>query len=160
MPRQQVASERGARLISNIRMAPVKAQGASSRSGGIDHQASFGQRRTAQVPGRRKPSGPSHAVRGTAEGGVEISWVPSVGDAARHAAEDALEDKRASEAKRKRKDTTAKPEKRKDVESFGAGMERGGQDPARELADSERRGRTERRKGVRSGSKNTIFSRR
>jgi ribosome biogenesis protein ENP2 len=141
-------------------MVPIKAQGTSSRGGGTNHQASFGQRRTSEVPDRRRSGGPSHAVRGTTDGGVEISWVPSAGDAARHAAEDAIEDKRAAEAKRGRKAAAAKPEKRKGVESFGAGMERGGQDPARELADSERRGRTERRKGMRSGSKNTIFARR
>lgn len=59
-------------------------------------------------------------------------------------------------------DPRARPEqknrdKRKSVESFGVGMERGGGDSERYGAtDAERRGRTERRKGVRSGSKNTF----
>jgi ribosome biogenesis protein ENP2 len=137
----------------------VKAHGDASRSSGPDRNASFGQRRGAQAPAHLKSRAPSHAARATADGGVEISWVPSAGDATRYAVEDALEDKRAVEAKQKRKAASTKLEKRKGVESFGSGMERGGQDPAKEVAESERRGRTERRKGMRSGSKNTIFSR-
>lgn len=46
-------------------------------------------------------------------------------------------------------------ERRKGVELFGAGMERGGERQV-DVSDGDRRGRTERRKGVRSGSKNTF----
>jgi ribosome biogenesis protein ENP2 len=46
-------------------------------------------------------------------------------------------------------------ERRKGVESFGAGMERGGEEHS-QLSESDRKGRTERRKGIRSGSKNVF----
>lgn len=45
---------------------------------------------------------------------------------------------------------------RKGVELFGAGMERGGGDRTPVLSDSERTGRSQRRKGMRSGSKNVF----
>lgn len=45
----------------------------------------------------------------------------------------------------------------KGVERFGAGMEKGGGDRnARELSEQERSGRTRRRRGMRSGSKNAF----
>ena len=48
-------------------------------------------------------------------------------------------------------------ERRKGVERFGSGMERGGEGgEGRALSEQERSGRTERRRGVRSGSKNTF----
>jgi ribosome biogenesis protein ENP2 len=46
---------------------------------------------------------------------------------------------------------------RKGVERFGAGMEKGGEDPdMRVLSEQERSGRTQRRRGMRSGSKNAF----
>jgi ribosome biogenesis protein ENP2 len=46
---------------------------------------------------------------------------------------------------------------RKGVERFGAGMEKGGEDPnMRVLSEQERRGRSQRRRGMRSGSKNAF----
>ena len=43
------------------------------------------------------------------------------------------------------------------VDSFGLGMERGSRgSPSKQLSESERSGRTQRRRGVRSGSKNTF----
>ena len=50
----------------------------------------------------------------------------------------------------------AKEPRRKGVEVFGAGMERGGEEPDVEMTESERKGRTKRRQGMRSGSKNTF----
>jgi ribosome biogenesis protein ENP2 len=47
-------------------------------------------------------------------------------------------------------------DRRNGVETFGAGMERGGSERHVNMSDGDRRGRTERRKGVRSGSKNTF----
>ena len=45
----------------------------------------------------------------------------------------------------------------KGVERFGAGMEKGGEDRnARELSEQERSGRKQRRRGMRSGSKNAL----
>lgn len=125
----------------------------------MDRNASFGQRRSNQDFSNRTSNAPKHAVRGTGDGGVEISWLPNANDDARHAAEDALENKRAAEAKGKRKVAGEKLEKRQGVQSFGAGMERGGDERNRHVSETDRRGRTERRKGMRSGSRNTIFAR-
>jgi ribosome biogenesis protein ENP2 len=155
--RQRLPGSQAPRMLpKGLRLAPV--QGQSGSRFGPDRGASFGQRRMAQGASVSHSNKPSHASRGTADGGAEISWIPSAGDAARHAAEEALEDRRAAEFKGK-KAPVAKPPKRKGVESFGAGMERGGQDPSVVVSESDRQGRTERRKGMRSGSKNTIFSR-
>lgn len=77
-----------------------------------------------------------------------MSWVPSA-DAAGND-DDAL----VGEGGRAPGGTKRRDGKRKGVESFGAGMERGG--IGEELTESERKGRTQRRKGIRSGSKNTF----
>lgn len=53
-------------------------------------------------------------------------------------------------AARKKKDV------RKGVEVFGAGMERGVEEAKGEMSESERSGRKQRRKGMRSGSKNVF----
>ena len=50
----------------------------------------------------------------------------------------------------------AKEARSKGVEAFGAGMERGGEGPDVEMSEAERKGRTKRRQGMRSGSKNTF----
>jgi ribosome biogenesis protein ENP2 len=49
-----------------------------------------------------------------------------------------------------------KKEVRKGVEVFGAGMERGVEEAKGEMSESERSGRKQRRKGMRSGSKNVF----
>ena len=49
-----------------------------------------------------------------------------------------------------------KEPRRKGVEVFGAGMEKGGEEPEVAMSEAERRGRTKRRQGMRSGSKNTF----
>lgn len=87
-------------------------------------------------------------VRFTADGGVEMSWVPSESASGG----DRLVDEDDGRGKQKAK---AK-EVRKGVEVFGAGMERGGEEHEREMSESERKGRTKRRQGMRSGSKNTF----
>jgi ribosome biogenesis protein ENP2 len=117
--------------VPNVPLAPVRAGGATATA---DASTTFGQRRTGKTNKLRNEDD---------AGGVEISWVPS--------AEKTTEDPSASH----RKDS--KP-KRKGVETFGAGMERGGVEPQTELAESERKGRTQRRKGIRSGSKNVFRS--
>lgn len=53
----------------------------------------------------------------------------------------------------------AQKERRKGVETFGAGMEKfrdGYEGEPGERSESERKGRTKRRSGMRSGSKNTF----
>ena len=65
--------------------------------------------------------------------------------------EDSLVGREQRRQKRALKDT------RKGVERFGAGMEKGGEDPnLRVLSTQERSGRSQRRRGMRSGSKNAF----
>ncbi len=109
---------------------------------GPGRDATFGQRR-AQPQSQPSAPGGKRASRNDAnigeEGGLEMSWVPS---------SSAQEDSSFS-GKSKR------PERRKGVETFGAGMERGGENPV-ELSENDRKGRTQRRQGTRSGSKNVF----
>ncbi|CAE7089510.1 unnamed protein product, partial [Rhizoctonia solani] len=71
------------------------------------------------------------------DGGFEMSFVPSG---------------KSDEPRRK----TNKPAGGKKIERFGAGMERGGGGGEEYHGESERNGRTKRRTGVRSGSKNAF----
>lgn len=95
-------------------------------SRGMNKDATFGQRRKG--PSKAAPrSNPN-------DGEVELSWVPSSSS----------------------QNAGAKSQhKRKGVETFGAGLERGGE-PMAEVAEHDRKGRTQRRQGVRSGSKNVF----
>lgn len=72
------------------------------------------------------------------EGGFEMSWVPS------------------SSSGRDPASKGVSRKERKGVEMFGAGMERGDEEKTHALSESERKGRTQRRKGMRSGSKNVF----
>lgn len=76
---------------------------------------------------------------------MEISWVPSSSSMRDD------EDGDGKKSGRAGKDKT----RRKGIESFGAGLERGMEEDAN-IADSERKGRTQRRQGIRSGSKNVF----
>lgn len=77
------------------------------------------------------------------EGGVEMTYIPS-----QSRADDDDDGDRNGNA---RKET-----RRKGVEVFGHGMEKGGEDPEVALSESDRKGRARRRTGMRSGSKNTF----
>lgn len=77
-----------------------------------------------------------------------MSWVPS--SSSRQVEDDDMLVPGGPGSSKKKQD------KRKGVESFGAGMEKGGSERQVDMSDRDRRGRTERRKGVRSGSKNTF----
>lgn len=77
---------------------------------------------------------------------MEVSWVPS---GTRKVDEDDMLVSGGG--------SNGKP-KRKGVETFGAGMEKGG-DNIVEMSESDKKGRTQRRKGVRSGSKNVFLNR-
>ncbi|TFK71905.1 hypothetical protein BDN72DRAFT_887452 [Pluteus cervinus] len=129
--------------VANVKMVPVNAQASSSRT---DTQATFGQRRN----GPSKTPGSStwgRNAKGTFDdnddGGMEVSWLPS---------STARDD--SPEAESSKRGKSKKPEKRKGVESFGAGLERG--HVQQELDENDRKGRTKRRTNVRSGSKNTF----
>ncbi|KAK0192276.1 NUC153 and WD40 repeat-containing nucleolar rRNA processing-related protein [Armillaria mellea] len=95
-------------------------------SRGMNKDATFGQRRR----------GPSTAAprSNPNDGEVELSWVPSSSS---------------------QNTGTKSQHKRKGVEIFGAGLERGGE-PMAEVAEHDRKGRAQRRQGVRSGSKNVF----
>lgn len=78
-------------------------------------------------------------MRLSADGGMEMSFIPS-GEA----------DEEEQRSARKKKDV------RKGVEVFGAGMERGVEEQKGDMSENERSGRKQRRKGMRSGSKNVF----
>lgn len=149
---------------AGLRLVPLQAQlsTASDRTA-ASGDTSFGHRRF--IKQRQRPTnGPNHNdekehVFRKNDGSVEVSWVPTTrstrSDATRAettagADEDDLVG-RPRGLKRALKDT------RKGVERFGAGMEKGGEDPdMRVLGEQERSGRKQRRHGMRSGSKNAF----
>lgn len=115
---------------------PLVPQAAASAGKTNDKDASFGQRLVSRKPSKSFV-GSSSTVRFSADGGIEMSFVPSgTGD----------DPKTAS----------MKKDVRKGVEVFGAGMERGVEEPRGEMSESERSGRKQHRKGMRSGSKNVF----
>ncbi|KAI0702051.1 hypothetical protein C8T65DRAFT_655861 [Cerioporus squamosus] len=132
-----------------VRLVPLQAQ--DSRGGrAVDKNATFGQRRSqlGSSKGKEREREPgSAAVRHTADGGVEMTFVPRTSSTG--ADYDDYEGKTPKVGK-------GKEPKRKGVEVFGAGMEKGGEDPEVVMSEAERRGRTKRRQGMRSGSKNTF----
>ncbi|KAK7046667.1 hypothetical protein R3P38DRAFT_2875120 [Favolaschia claudopus] len=99
-----------------------------------DRNATFGQRRQSGSKFQSKPT--------IEEGGgaMEVSWVPAG-------------EKAESSGSRQ---ATGKPKPRKGVEVFGAGMEKGYSGEDLQMSEQDRRGRTQRRKGGRSGSKNVF----
>ncbi|KAF8899768.1 WD repeat-containing protein [Gymnopilus junonius] len=137
-----------------IDMVPMRPQtaGLSQRAGSsIDKNATFGQRRAPPSKENALASGKKPAFRGRRSAGandhddrgpMEISWVPS---------SSGNKDGDGEEGGR-RKDKA----RRKGVETFGAGLEKGAVEDKADLAESERHGRTHRRQGIRSGSKNAF----
>ena len=135
---REKAEKRKLWTSKKVSMVPLRAQaGGASHSAG-DRGATFGERRAPGASSRK--SGGSKQAR-TEDAPMEISWVPS--GSAGKAGDD-------GEGKAK-----AKAPRRKGVESFGAGLERGVEETVN-ADDAERQGRTQRRKGVRSGSKNVF----
>lgn len=103
-----------------------------------DKSASFGQR-------RQRPSGTHHTKRQSGmqkaeDGGFALSWIPS------QTRDDSGKPARAG-AKSKIK--------RPGIEYLGAGLEKG-VERLENISETERKGRSERRKNVRSGSKNVF----
>jgi len=104
-----------------------------------DKNATFGQRRVPQSTNNiTKASSRNTSVPSDAP--MEISWVPS--------------SEGGGDVEERQKSGSAKS-RRKGVESFGAGLERGIEENA-DVGESERHGRTKRRMGGRSGSKNVF----
>ncbi|KAI0317950.1 hypothetical protein OF83DRAFT_1171526 [Amylostereum chailletii] len=139
---------------TNVRLVPLRAQASSKTV--VNKDASFGQRRSASNVRAKgsssKPSADEHVVH-KADGGVEMSWVPT--QKSRSRGGDGMDVNDDEGASRRGKDKAR--DQRKGVERFGAGMEKGGEDPAQQvLSEQDRSGRKVRRKDVRSGSKNTF----
>ena len=126
--------QKAAKPFTSVRMAPLKTNYGGSRDsrGG----ATFGARRNEASKYKRPPE----HVRRSADGGTELTWVPS------------------SQKDRSRETSKGgKQRKQPGVETFGAGMEKGSRPQNTvELDEAQRHGRTKRRQNVRSGSKNAF----
>jgi len=124
-----------------LSMVPMRPQTGGHRSS--DKTATFGQRRAPVASSSTKQPDARRSTAQQEDAPMEISWVPSSGSGEKDGAG-------------KRRDQSGNEKgRRKGVESFGAGLERGFEEHA-DLAESDRKGRTQRRKGVRSGSKNVF----
>ncbi|KAF8828203.1 hypothetical protein HHX47_DHR4000804 [Lentinula edodes] len=129
---------------SNVKLVPMRPQsGANGSQLGTGKEATFGQRRShSSYPGGGESASRANKVNIAEDGGMEMSWVPSANS------QDARELSGQGKASKQQ-------DRRKGVEKFGAGLEKGGEDPL-ELSESDRKGRVHRRQGIRSGSKNAF----
>jgi ribosome biogenesis protein ENP2 len=140
----------------NVRLVPLRAQ--SSSKALYDKDATFGQRRSISTKcASTSPGAAAEAnelVVRKVDGSVEMSWVPAPKSKGRRTSDTMDVDGEPPQRSR----NGVKEDTRKGVERFGAGMEKGGEDPmdGRALSEQERSGRKKRRKDVRSGSKNTF----
>ena len=127
-------------------MVPIRPQTIGSNNNTQrpgDKNATFGQRRmprSASFTNSAKKS--SFRAHEDDDNAMEISWVPTSSSSAT-----------GGKDERQNKSKTARDKLRKGIETFGAGLERGVEEFSN---DSEKKGRSHRRKGVRSGSKNTF----
>ena len=129
-------------------MVPIRPQTIESnntqRPG--DKDATFGQRRMPRSAFSTNTNGKPSFRAHKGDDAMEISWVPTSSSSATGGKDN---------GDRQSKSRTVSDRSRKGVETFGAGLERGVE--RMEFSnDSERQGRSHRRKGVRSGSKNTF----
>ncbi|KAJ3517899.1 hypothetical protein NLJ89_g215 [Agrocybe chaxingu] len=127
-----------------LNMVPLRAQAGASSGRGADPNATFGQR--ARGPSSFIKKSISKARGKEDDGGaMEVSWVPSSSGA------------KSDDTEQRSGKEKGKNARRKGVETFGAGMERGfDEDEGRKMGDAERHGRTQRRNVMRSGSKNVF----
>lgn len=130
-----------------INMVPIRPQtmGSNSTQRPGDKDATFGQRRMPRSASSTNTTGKSSFKAHEDDDAMEISWVPTSSATGGKDNGDGQSTSR-----------TVKGKRRKGVESFGAGLERGVEERMEFSNDSERKGRSHRRKGVRSGSKNTF----
>lgn len=144
-PRAEAAYQRNREhnRVANVNYVPMRPQTGANGTRISDKNASFGQRRgPTLLPGSSKSNANRKAGSEPHAAAMEMSWVPS-----------------SSGGGGDNSDVSGRPKKdpkRKGVEEFGAGMEKGGEDRSVEISESDRRGRTQRRHGVRSGSKNVF----
>ncbi|KAF8999095.1 WD40-repeat-containing domain protein [Cyathus striatus] len=120
--------------VANVNFVPMRAQAGGAHVG--DKDATFGKRLKQVVGPSKAPFGRDDSLHLGDDNAMEISWVPS------SSAND--EEKVAKRAG-----------KQKGVETFGAGLQKGVEEAA-EMSEAERTGRTHRRRGMRSGSKNVF----
>ncbi|TCD67792.1 hypothetical protein EIP91_011920 [Steccherinum ochraceum] len=128
----------------NVRLVPFRAQTGASGTAS-DPSATFGQRRSNK--GKTRADDEDGFAGG--DGAKEFSFVPTQSGN--------LQDEDYDAGGKK----GGKKERRKGVESFGAGMEKVGEGYEGEpgetsMSESDRKGRSQRRSGMRSGSKNTF----
>lgn len=145
------ARSRRQQRTPQVNLVPLQAQ-ASGSGRPTDKTATFGQRRSSAPSGRGGRGTGAVDARHTGEGGMELTFVPRSSGA--YESDEDMDGTGRSASKGGaggKKDV-----RRKGVETFGAGVERGGQDPGRELSESDRQGRAHRREGMWSGSKNTF----
>ncbi|KAF7300715.1 NUC153 domain-containing protein [Mycena chlorophos] len=119
-------------LAGQSKLVPMRAAGGGR---GMERDATFGQRRTGKAPASRKASQREEDL-------TEVSWIPSS----------------SSSSKKEASDSAAKGrgKARKGTETFGAGLSKGYVGDDVELSEQDRSGRTRRRQGMRSGSKNAF----
>ncbi|KAJ7057791.1 NUC153 and WD40 repeat-containing nucleolar rRNA processing-related protein [Mycena amicta] len=121
-------------LAGQSKLVPMRAtSGQGARTS--ERDATFGQRRSGKVPSSAAKTGKSSTSRAEL---MEVSWVPS------------------GTSKRDSNEEKSKSKARKGVEMFGAGMEKGYAGDDVEMSEQDRTGRTRRRQGMRSGSKNAF----
>lgn len=139
--RQTVQKRDKQRMFSGgPKLVALRAVRDGEQRSGPNASATFGQRRTQRPVSISRNSSKSGGVT---DGPVDFSWTPEPSRGGRKQREDA--------------DGTGKRKKRLGVETFGAGMERGGHQPDQRAKDeAERHGRTKRRTGMRSGSRNVF----
>ena len=129
-------------------MVPLRPQtiGSNNARRAGDKDATFGQRRMPRSTSSTN-TGKFPFKTHEKDDGMEISWVPSSSSSAVSAKD---------KGDRQSTSRSGKDKHRKGIETFGAGLERGTEERAEFSNDSERQGRSHRRKGIRSGSKNAF----
>jgi ribosome biogenesis protein ENP2 len=128
---------------SNLKMVsarPDTPNGTSSKR--RDPSETFGSRRKSDVPNLKEPSTSTSSaiVKHNEDGGVTLSFMPGSSKTEK--------DQSAGNGGQNHK------KRKTGIEYLGAGLERGVE--RTEVPESERKGRTQKRKGMRSGSKNAF----
>lgn len=130
---------KGLPKLVSARAEPESQRGSSTRRN--DPSASFGQRRKDIIKPKPTQSQQDEIVARNTDGGMTISWIPE------------SKGKKSDEGDT-HKSKIAVGRKKNGIEYLGSGLERGAGNV--ELPEMERKGRTSRRQGIRSGSKNAF----
>lgn len=117
----------------------------------FNKEVSFGERRKQSVPGVHIGKKRDNRANNLADGVMEMTWVPSANSTA-----DDENDSDVGGMSQHHQQRHGKAKKPKGIETFGAGMEKGRLPEETNLDQASRSGRTKRRTGVRSGSRNVF----